>query len=121
MRRASLVFMYVAGSNPLSSPAMRTGNRPASKRVIHPMPDSPRLTASQVVATSFPNGVKHPIPVTTTRLSIPLLLPNTQTPPRGGGAGGTAASIVPYRSTVKQTGATRNHRHDVRPIEHILL
>src|SRR6185436_13699764 len=68
--------MYCSGSKPLTSQAKCTGSSAESKRVIGPAPDSPAMRAAQVLATSFPNGVTRPIPVTATRRVTLLAFPH---------------------------------------------
>ena len=66
-RRASLEPKMAAASNPLTSPAMRTGRREASKCEIAAMPLRPARSASQLSDALLPTGETLPIPVTTTR------------------------------------------------------
>ena len=67
MRRASLADMYWSTSKSRTAPPKRTGNADTSKRVIGPMPLSPRRMASQAELTVLPTGETIPRPVTTTR------------------------------------------------------
>src|SRR5580704_13352324 len=67
MRRASLGEMYWLTSKSRTWPPKRAGNADTSKRVIGPMPLSPRSTVSHAEATVLPTGDTMPRPVTTTR------------------------------------------------------
>src|SRR2546428_6570596 len=75
--RSSFLSMYLSGSKPLSSPAMRVGKPVASKRVMGPIPDAPRVRAAQNSSAVVPVGVTAPTPVMTTRagLSTPVARP----------------------------------------------
>ena len=78
VRRASLGPRWSAGSNPLTSPAIRVGRSDASQSEMGTIPDRPRRQASQLDSTSRPSGVTAPIPVTTTRtrpLRSPVIPP----------------------------------------------
>ena len=68
IRRPSLGGATVAGSNPFTSPAIRTGNSLASKAWMKSMPLSPATAAFQVEGASSPIGVIAPSPVTATLL-----------------------------------------------------
>jgi len=68
IRRASLKFMYWAGSNPLTSPAICTGTVDESNRVMVSTPDRPATRPAHVLATSRPSGDTIPMPVMTTRV-----------------------------------------------------
>ena len=70
LRRASLLPKIAAASNPLTSPAIRTGRRDASKCVIGAVPLRPALSASQLSVTLLPTGETVPMPVTTTRRGV---------------------------------------------------
>src|SRR5712692_3420580 len=65
--RSSFLSMYLSGSKPRTSPAMRVGKPVVSKRVIGPIPDLPAIRAAQNSSAVFPTGVTAPTPVTTTR------------------------------------------------------
>src|SRR3954471_9946580 len=65
--RASLADTTCAGSNPFTSPAIRTGSPSVSKVEIQPIPLSPASAARQLDGTSSPSGVTAPMPVTATR------------------------------------------------------
>ncbi len=67
MRRASLTDMYCSTSKPRTAPPKRVGKAETSKRVIGPMPLSPRRIAAQASATVLPTGQTRPRPVMTTR------------------------------------------------------
>ncbi len=78
--RSSFLSMYLSGSKPLISPAMRVGIWLASNRVIGPIPDRPARREAQNSSAVLPTGVTAPAPVITTRrLSMAM-----------GGAGGPA-------------------------------
>ncbi len=68
IRRASFGGATVAGSKPLTSPAILTGNSLASKVSMKPIPLSPATAARQVDGASSPIGVIAPRPVTATLL-----------------------------------------------------
>src|SRR5262245_169993 len=76
--RSSFLSMYLSGSKPLSSPAMRVAKPLASNRVIGPMPETPLTSAAQNSSAVLPIGVRAPRPVMTTRRlftrSAPLLV-----------------------------------------------
>src|SRR6266542_3283953 len=65
--RSSFLSMYLRGSNPFSSPAMRVGKSVASKRVMGPMPERPSRRPAQNSSAVLPRGVTAPTPVITTR------------------------------------------------------
>src|SRR5215467_11419893 len=65
--RSSFLSMYLRGSKPLSSPAMRVSNPVASNRVMGPMPERPSRRACQNSSAVLPTGVTAPTPVITTR------------------------------------------------------
>src|ERR1700733_10134162 len=67
MRRASVTLMYCSTEKPRTAPPKRGGKAETSKRVIGPMPLSPRRMAAQASATLPPTGQIRPRPVTTTR------------------------------------------------------
>src|ERR1035438_2831490 len=66
-RRASLTDMYCSTSKPRTAPPKRVGKAATSKRVIGPMPLSPRKIDAQESATVPPTGQIRPRPVITTR------------------------------------------------------
>ncbi len=59
-----------SGSKSFTSHAKCTGNAAASNFVIGAAPECPVEDGRHVVATSLPTGVRHPMPVTTTRRFI---------------------------------------------------
>ena len=63
-----------SGSKPFTSPAMRDANADASKRVILPMPLWPVVNARQFTSVPIPTGDTSPMPVTTTRLLVTMLI-----------------------------------------------
>ncbi len=67
IRRASFGGIRADGSNPLTSPAIVTGNSLASNASMNPIPLLPARAASQVEGASSPIGVTAPKPVMTTR------------------------------------------------------
>src|SRR5579862_9232816 len=67
MRRASFDVMYCPTSKSRTCPPKRTGNADTSKRVIGPIPLSPRRMESQADTTLLPTGETMPRPVMTTR------------------------------------------------------
>ena len=54
--RSSFLSMYLSGSKPLSSPAMRVAKPVASKRVMGPMPDTPCNQARPELLGGIPDG-----------------------------------------------------------------
>ena len=68
-RFGKLLDERAAGSKPLTSPPMRTGNAEASNSVIGPMPDRPADSADQKLSRPTPTGLTTPMPVMTTRSS----------------------------------------------------
>src|SRR3954454_3473672 len=68
-RRRRTRSMTSVGST-ASSAAMRTGSWAAHSWVSGPTPERPATMASQVEATSPPNGVVAPSPVTTTSTAV---------------------------------------------------
>src|SRR5665213_3500935 len=67
IRRASFGEMYFDRSKSRTAPPKRHGKADTSKRVIGPMPLSPRTMASHADFTVLPTGEIMPRPVTTTR------------------------------------------------------
>src|SRR5262249_15203467 len=65
--RSSFLSMYLSGSNPLSSPAMRVSKPAVSNPVMGPIPERPSMRACQNSSAALPTGVTAPTPVITTR------------------------------------------------------
>src|SRR5919109_4482338 len=61
--------MTASASKPRTSPAILLDTFSGSNDSIRPIPLRPLISPSQKEATSLPNGVTAPIPVTTTRRS----------------------------------------------------
>jgi hypothetical protein len=73
-RSISLSFFFSiqrVGSQPLTSPAMRTRKAEQSNCVMGPMPPVPESSAPHDSAVPMPTGVTSPIPVMTTRSMMP--------------------------------------------------
>ncbi len=69
MRRAVRASMWLAGSNPFTSPAtcVLSPSSTGSKWVMRAMPDSPATSRGHVAAIEWASGLIDPIPVMTTR------------------------------------------------------
>lgn len=58
--------IYLSGSKPFTSAAIRVGKPAVSKRVMGPTPDFSAIRLVQKESGSRPSGLISPIPVTTT-------------------------------------------------------
>src|SRR5262245_52389866 len=65
--RSSFLSMYLSGSKPLTSAAMRVSKPVGSNRVMGPAPERPSIRPAQNSSAVFPTGVTAPTPVITTR------------------------------------------------------
>ena len=76
--------MNCSGSKPRTSPAIRVVNSEASNFVMAPTPLVPALIAVQFASVPIPSDDTRPMPVTTTRrllvMLIPRGLPRRETP-----------------------------------------
>src|SRR5262245_11294442 len=70
----SFFSMYCSGSKLLTSPAMRVEKAEASKRVMGPMPLCPSQSASQFASVPMPSADTSPMPVTTTRRGLAIVV-----------------------------------------------
>src|SRR5918912_2098431 len=89
--------MYLLGSKPGTSPAIRTRKADASKAVMGPMPETPAVRLGQNSSTLRPNGLRTPRPVITALLMAPSLHPR-----------GLHRSAAPHRP--RSPGAQRTRR-----------